>query len=643
MARIDSAGSNAAALAAKQAAAERAAAARKAAAEAAKKKAAAEAAKKKAAEAAKRKDGFDPKKHLAKLDKHYVGGKSGDLSKLANGKGTSKLNHDGSTSTSHETSKKNTTTKQELTTSRNKLTGEAKLKFESTASTKTSATGSRETKHKFESQTDLLRRTTSTQSKDVTIKKGDTTTVDSRSTATDAWGNKKVTVGQSKATEHNGVTTTDAHATTKGAFNTKQTVDTHTVATFKGTGSAEEMKKGDTNTTVTNKSTKGSEFALSHSKEFADGKFTLKDSADWKKQSFNKETGKEKEWKLRDVPKGDSGFTQQKTTGVQGKLDKATKVGDALGAMGVQKTLVETPKFDNAKLGDLENEKYSFAGKKVGTSGETKVTVGADGVNAVYKREASAGLYAQHNDSVTGAHGTASYQAGAKLEAKAGVDAKGKLNLNGLDASANARVGVTAEASIKGKLESNSLGTIGGKEIKVGLEGSAKVAAEAEAHVDGKVKITRNPPSAIVEGSAGASAVVKAEAEVKASAGPFSVKASGYASAGAEAKASGVLGYSDGKLKIGGSLGAAVGLGLGGSVNVEVDVKQIGEMAKNTADINHDGKLDIHDATAAARKVVGDKAVDTAKAAVHTVANVASSAVSTVSSAAKTVSSWFGW
>ena len=42
------------------------------------------------------------------------------------------------------------------------------------------------------------------------------------------------------------------------------------------------------------------------------------------------------------------------------------------------------------------------------------------------------------------------------------------------------------------------------------------------------------------------------------------MKASGYASAGAEATASGVIGYEDGKLKLGGSLGA-------GALNARAD------------------------------------------------------------------------
>ena len=157
------------------------------------------------------------------------------------------------------------------------------------------------------------------------------------------------------------------------------------------------------------------------------------------------------------------------------------------------------------------------------------------------------------------------------------------------------------EAEITARAQTQSV-TFLGTELNAGVEGHAKVTAEAKAEATGTVKITRNPPTAIARGTAGASAVAKAEGEIKLSAGPFSVVGSAYASAGAEARASGVIGYEDGKFKIGGSAGAALGLGAGAGVTVEIDVRQIGQMAKNAADVNHDGKLDLHDATAAVSK-----------------------------------------
>ncbi|HEX8539332.1 MAG TPA: hypothetical protein VF664_17830, partial [Cystobacter sp.] len=135
---------------------------------------------------------------------------------------------------------------------------------------------------------------------------------------------------------------------------------------------------------------------------------------------------------------------------------------------------------------------------------------------------------------------------------------------------------------------------VAGVDVNASVEGKVRASAEVSAEAEGTVKVTRNPPTAIAEGSAGA-----------------------------EAKATGVIGYEDGKLKIGGGLGAAVGLGAGASGTVEVDVKQLGQMAKNTAvkvaDANGDGKLGVADAKAVvdgARHAVGG-AVEGAKHAVN--------------------------
>jgi len=210
-------------------------------------------------------------------------------------------------------------------------------------------------------------------------------------------------------------------------------------------------------------------------------------------------------------------------------------------------------------------------------------------------------VYAESSGRVSGRYGEASYDARAKAEVKASVDANGRLDLNGLDASVNLRVGASVEAEVTGRAATKSV-TISGVEVDASVEGHARASAEAVAEATGTVQITRNPPTAIVKGEAGASAVAKIEGEVRFGAGPFAVAASGYASAGAEARASGVIGYEDGKLKLGGSLGAALGVGLGGSATVEVDVRMMGQMAKNAADVNKDGKIDFWDATAAVGK-----------------------------------------
>ena len=430
-------------------AAARAAAAERAvkAAQAAAKKAAAAAAKKAAAEGSKRKDGFEGK-NLNKLTKNFTNSKTADVNKLGNGKGVSTLNKDGSQTTKLEKEHKGTKTEQELTTTRNKYTGETKLNFE-----ETKTTGNRETETKLTAQRDILGRTTSTQSVSHEVKKGDLITKDSRSTSVDAYGNKKVTVGKETGVEKNGTTTTDATSTTRGAFNTKQTVvEKKTDVLTKGSLEAMEEghgKKGQVLTTTTSKSTTGTDFSLSSSKEFKDGTFTLKDSADWKKNSFNKEIGKEKQYELKDA-KADTGFTQKNQSS---KLDKAQKVGDLLGAAGLKKTVWEDKKFDTTgKPESFATPNSEFVGSRVGVRGEGKLTVGANGVEGTFKREAVAGLYAEKSGEAEGKYGKAGYQAQAKIEAKASFDAKGKLNANGLDVTVGAKVGVSAEASIKGSL-----------------------------------------------------------------------------------------------------------------------------------------------------------------------------------------------
>lgn len=621
MSAISNSGSSSAAAAARArqaaeaAAKKRAAEAAKKAAEAAAKKKAAEAAKKAAAQAAKNKDAFSSSK-------------TKDVEKLANGKGKLALNKDGSsTQTFEKTKKSGATTKQELTTKKDLLG--SKLKFE-----ETHTVGNKETKTKLSQNKDLLTGTTASQSVETTVKRGNVTKTHLEQTDTGAFGSQRKTIGDSKGVTTGNTTVTNGTSTTTSGFNSKS------VTNEKKTEVKGDWRGKESTTTTTSKSTTGTDFQLSTAREFKDGTFSLKTSGDWKKHSFNKEVGKEKEITLKPST-ADKGFTQ---TDKSSKLDKAQKVGDLAAAMGAKTTVWKGEDINT--VGDKPFEKdgkpvdnHQFVGTRSGVRGSGELTVGANGVEGKFNREAVAGAYAERGGAVEGDHGKASYQAQAKVEARASFDASGKLNANGLDLKVGAKVGVSAEASVKGKLETKPV-KFAGVDLTAGVEGNARVAAELSAEATGTAKITRNPPTAILEGKAGASAVVKAEADVKVSAGPFSVKASGYASAGAEATASGVIGYQDGKLKLGGSLGAALGVGLGGSVAVEVDVKQIGEMAKNTAvkvaDQNGDGKLDMKDAAAIGSNLASG-ARNTAAAVSKTVSNAARATVATTRAAVKTV------
>jgi len=333
----------------------------------------------------------------------------------------------------------------------------------------------------------------------------------------------------------------------------------------------------------------GSQLETSSTASYDDGLFTLGGGADWKKgssvdRSFLKERAAD---------------TSKATARADKIAERAGKVMDWLGLSPAEVSSEVDPERMHEKT--LAEGEHGSVSTQYGVSGHQSASFDGRGVSATFNREARAGVYAESSGRVSGRYGEASYDARAKAEVKASVDARGRLDLNGLDASVNARVGASIEAEVTGRASTRSV-TISGVEVDASVEGHARASAEAVAEVTGTVQITRNPPTAIARGEAGASAVAKVEGEVRFSAGPFAVVASGYASAGAEARASGVIGYEDGKLKLGGSLGAALGVGLGGSATVEVDVRQIGQMVKNAADVNQDGKVDFWDATAAVGK-----------------------------------------
>jgi hypothetical protein len=425
----------------------------------------------------------------------------------------------------------------------------------------------------------------------VNVTRGNTTDTRSRTEAIDRSGNKKITQTESqKQTQGNHSETRSSSVTTDSRGNTARSQEVTTTD-----------KNGNTTVTRTSKQSSGTERTTASTSNFADGKYTAGNSVEVNNRTST-ERSVSRETQLRPSTQ-DQGFSQAQ----QGdKLSRAQKVGDVLDSAGARTEIVSgkvSP--DRMHENNRSTDPNSFVGTRHGVSGSQSVSVGAGGVEANFNREAKAGVYAETKGSTQGRYGEASYNANAQAEAKASVDAQGSLDTNGLDASVNARVGVGAEAKVNGKAQTQ-IGRVAGVDINASVEGTARVSAEAAAEANGRVQVTRNPPTAIAEGSVGVSAVAKAEGDIKASAGPFSVSANAYGSVGAEAKASGVIGYEDGKVRIGGNIGAALGIGGGAGVNVEVDVAQIGEMAKNAADVNNDGRLGLDDAGAALGNVADE-------------------------------------
>jgi hypothetical protein len=476
-------------------------------------------------------------------------------------------NEDGSVTRRRTTAQ----TTKELTTSTGKL-AESTLEYRKSATTRRGTTSD----SVFVAKTDMLGRASTEAHRETVNAKGDTSVFGSTH---DVFGIDKQTTQKTTARDHGDTLETATRTTSKDSRgNAARTSDVTRVT-----------EQGKSVITTNDKRARGSELNTHSSTTYEDGKFTLSDGADWMKntsvdKSYLKETEVEASPKL--LAKAD------KFSSLFSKVFKA---------LGLEQEWVKTLPEELMHSSTLFESDHASVTTQVGVTGSQRFAIDGEGLEASFEREAKAGVYAHAHDEVTSPLGTASYDASAKAEAIARIDAQGRLDANGLDATINARVGVSVEAEITARAQTRSV-TFAGTELNAGIEGHAKVAAEAKAEATGTVKITRNPPTAIARGTAGASAVVKAEGEIKLSAGPFSVVGSAYASAGAEARATGVIGYEDGKFKIGGSVGAALGLGAGAGVTVEIDVRQIEQMAKNAADVNHDGKLDIHDATAAVSK-----------------------------------------
>ncbi len=479
-------------------------------------------------------------------------------------------NADGSVTKRRDTAK---TSKEVTTRTGNLLESSTEFK-KSTRTTR----GSGESE--FTANTDMLGRESSKSRKDFTSNAGVHTV---NIAGSDVYGIDKQEKSTDKTVVKGDTTETSLRSSSKdSAGNARKASDVTRVTV------GEDGKK---TVTTNEKKSGGSELNTRSGTTWEDKKFTLSGGADWSKGgSIDKST-------LTETEVDAAKFLE--------KSDVVTEwVGKIFKGLGLEQQWKSELDASLMKEKMLLQGEHGSVVARYGVSGGQQLTIDGEGIRGSFNRDARAGVYAESHGSVDGKYGTASYDARAAAEAYATVDARGSIDANGLDATVDARVGVSVEAEISGRAQTKSV-QIGGVDVNASVEGHARASAEAVAEVNGTVKVTRDPPTAIVRGTAGASAVAKIEGDIHASAGPFSVVASGYVSAGAEARASGVFGYEDGKLKIGGSLGAAFGVGAGGDVQLEIDVAQIGEMAKGAADLNHDGKLGLDDAMVAVEKTAG--------------------------------------
>ncbi|HEX8699116.1 MAG TPA: hypothetical protein VF815_09795, partial [Myxococcaceae bacterium] len=424
----------------------------------------------------------------------------------------------------------------ELTTKKG-LLREAQTKYSKTTKQTDKSGTTHTTKYEAAGKSDMFGRTTSSQSKQVSQTTGDATQggeltkTQGRTEARDQFGIKKESTSQGTkfktgTDDKNHTTQSQSQTVTTDRFGNKAVVNESSTA----------RQNGKHTVTTGSKNTQGTELNTSSSAKFEEGKYSVGESADWKKHRVNSEKTYSREYQRKDV-KEPGGFSP---VNEKDKLSKLQQGADALAAVGPKKELYkgeiakDKMKENNWVKGkDGKPDPNTFVGTRNGYAGKYEVTLNAGGVDASGNIERKHGIYAEKKTpDIDEAKGGRQLSGAAKAEVKASAEGKAKLNSNGVDASGSAKIGGTLEASVTGKAQSKSV-TIAGEKLNVGAEGTAKVSAQATAELNAKVKITRNPKSAIIEGGAGASAVVKAEAEGKLSAGPFAVKGNVYGSAGA--------------------------------------------------------------------------------------------------------------
>lgn len=491
-----------------------------------------------------------------------------------------------------------TTTKRRDTakTSRSLTEKKGKLLERSSEYTRSSTRGKTQSEATFTDAADMLGRRSQRETHESVDARGDVT---SRLDTHDVFGiDRSQTDRQTVRINGNSTVSSNTSASRDSLGNARSSSDVTTVTV-----------DGKTTTTSNRQQASGSDLQTRSATTYEGGTFRIADGADYSRgSSWGRST-------MRETEADASRYTNA--------FDKASPIfGKIWKALGLEAHGESTVPADQMHTTSLYSSEHGSVQTNLGISGGQSYDVDGDGIRGSFSRQATAGIRADYSNSVEGEYGRASIDAHASAEATAYVDANGSITANGLDAQVRAGVKVSVEAEATARAETNSI-SIGGVPMNASAELHARAVAEAKAEVTGQATITRDPPTAILQGTAGASAVVRADADITLSAGPFSFTGDAYVSAGAEATASGIIGYQDGHLKIGGSLGAALGVGAGVGGTLDINVGQIADAAKGLADLDGDGQLGFGDLVAGAEGLfhLGESALhlgeNLGKAATH--------------------------
>lgn len=215
--------------------------------------------------------------------------------------------------------------------------------------------------------------------------------------------------------------------------------------------------------------------------------------------------------------------------------------------------------------GDASADAEAYA--KATATGRT--WVGPDGVGAEGSVGATAGVYANTKGSLHTPIGDVNGHASVSAEVYARAKGYVMANTKGADAAGMAEVGAKGHADAHA--DANLLGGL--------VTGTADAEAEAGtgAVATGHVGLSYDPPTAIIDGAAGAFAGARAGFSAKGGVAgmEYGVEAEAWAGVGAKAEFSAGL-DSDGKFHFSFGIGAAIGVGAFLKVDLALDFKDVG-------------------------------------------------------------------
>jgi hypothetical protein len=264
-------------------------------------------------------------------------------------------------------------------------------------------------------------------------------------------------------------------------------------------------------------------------------------------------------------------------TVIEASDDTVRKSFEGLARAGVfgEKAAKRQIETSSGTTATMEGKASGMMGVETKLSSEVISTM--ESLTALFEASFKAGFGGDLEGALSVSNGPFAAQLKGKIGGFVGIwaEAKGSLNLT--------RVGIALEGSAKAGVGAKSEGevTMGVSVADLGIEGggSYEALAGAEAGVEGKFSIGLHGIEA--KGKAEAFAGAKVKGTAKASVNYkgkvlFKISAEAEASAGVGGEIEGEFSFSNGKLVVGGKLAAALGIGLGGGVKVEVDFFEIG-------------------------------------------------------------------